>query len=175
MSRDATVDLSPPPLTAKSTYDWSQFRKKVEIQKARQEVLSYWTRSENLTKWFLAKASYFDARMKEIPEACEGATFRWEWKDCESTEGKILQLSDDTFSFTFGSPSEIHGVGLPPVKVTLNFEVLSPNRTRLHLHQFDMPTGPAAMAAWHVSCSEGWTHFLMNLKSVIQYGHNLEE
>ncbi len=72
----------------------------------------------------------------------------------------MLQLNEDTISFTFGTRSEIHGLGLPPVKVTLYSEVLGPDQTRLHLHKLDMPQTrrqwqlgtSAAAKGGHTSC-----------------------
>ena len=68
----------------------------------------------------------------------------------------------DFFKFVFGTAGN--------VSVTIKTEN---NLTICELTQSEIPTDDASRAEYHVGCTEGWTFYLANLKSILQGGIDL--
>ncbi|MCF6264137.1 MAG: hypothetical protein L3J24_11190 [Xanthomonadales bacterium] len=46
-------------------FDWSQFSKRVFVNTDLETVYNFWTKSGELEKWFLSKATFFSKEGKE--------------------------------------------------------------------------------------------------------------
>lgn len=136
-------------------YDWSQFKQSVAVAAPVEKVFKMWSDPKLLRKWFLS-----DAKM----ELKRNGRFEWEWLGGIKEYGKILGVRKPSkLSFTFaGSVCD----------VTMRKDRRG---TLLTLHQHEIPVTDKYKAGVHLSCSCGWTFFLTNLKTFLEYGIDLRE
>lgn len=146
---------------------WTNFRKRIFINKPIQEVYNAWAIPKNLTTWFLEKAEYFDSKNSlRSPDDFIQAGDRqsWKWHNWETIEkGNVLEANGtDKISFTFGSGGNVH----------LSFKSIE-NSTEVELVQDEIPTDDESKMNLFVGCSNGWTFWLTNLKAWLEHGITL--
>ncbi len=62
--------------------DWTQFSKRVYINADLKTVYNAWTKSGELEKWFLSKATFYEKDSKEIlpsKNVISESVYRWNW------------------------------------------------------------------------------------------------
>ncbi len=136
-------------------FDWSQFTLKVPIAAPVEKVFQMWTDPELVKKWFL-----FDAKM----DVKKNGEYEWTWILGSKENGKILNVKKPAkLSFTFaGSKCDLM------VKKDKRGSMVV-------LHQYNIPKTERGKANVHLSCSCGWTFYLTNLKTYLEYGIDLRE
>ncbi len=148
--------------------DWREFRLRVFIDRPLRELYEAWLISDELERWFLNKASFYDSTGKELDRdkpVGNGARYKWEWAEGTIETGEIL-IADGSgsFAFTFGKGCT--------VAVTLS---RLEGRTLVELMQTHTMPDVEKKQDYYVSCSQGWTFYLTNMKAVFEGGLDLRE
>jgi uncharacterized protein YndB with AHSA1/START domain len=135
-------------------FDWSQFTLKVPIAAPAEKVFRLWTDKEQIKNWFLSDASM---NLKK------GGDYEWTWFLGDKQKGKILNYKKSSkFTFTFAEGK-------------CDLTVKKDKRgSMVILHQYDIPNTESGRKI-HISCSSGWTFYLTNLKTYLEYGIDLRE
>ena len=160
---------------SESTYDWTSFRRQVFIAAPCQTVFRAWTSADQITRWFIAAATYAaaDGQIRQADEQIQaGDSYHWRWHQDYVETGRILRVDPDlTLQFTFGAT---YDAGAGPIVVTVHCHDEG-GQTRLELEQANMADLPAVHYGWHMGCNLGWSFFLTNLKALLEHGIDLRE
>ena len=152
-----------------SSYDWSKFRLRINIDVPVELVYAAWTTRQGLESWFLRKALLFasNGEPRGIKESIQAAdTYEWYWfgyPDTVLEKGNILEANGyDLLRFSFA--------GSCIVTITIFTEE---KETICELIQSQIPEDDASRVKFHLGCSNGWTFYLGNLKSILEGGIDL--
>lgn len=142
-------------MPTKISYDWSQFKLRIFINKPVSKVFNAWTDDRIVSRWFTEKT---------IIEPRKNGRIYFEWLAGDKMDDKIISISKNRrFTFPFGRHGE---------RVAVSFKK-DGRGTICELRQFNMKTTPKARWTMHRGCIQGWTFFLANLKSYLEYGIDL--
>jgi len=146
--------------------DWSTFTLKTPINAPVQKIYDMWTTRENLEKWFLGKAEFKSANgvIRDRDSGIrQGDTYEWVWTGFpESTAeyGTVLEANGKNFlKFVFGK------AGIVSVSIKEQGGVAI-----VELVQENIPTDEPSKFHYHVGCTQGWTFYMANLKSILGGG-----
>ena len=148
-------------------FDWTSFTKKIAIRARLTDIYNAWTVPNELEKWFLEKAVFFDSHREILNESTNvfaGCSYEWLWHlysdpmlgTMKSVNGK------DQLQFTFE--------GSCLVDITLS-EI--EGYTLVELRHHNIPTDEHSKQFIRLGCSNGWHFYLSNLKSVYEGGLDL--
>ena len=147
-------------------FNWTEFKKRIAIKADMQKLYNAWTQTAELEKWFLAKAVYF-AENGKIVSATDNVNsnskYDWKWfaQDYHE-EGDLLRANGKDFiEFTFANSI---------VQVQL---LQSGEEVMVELTQKDIPTDEESKKNIRLGCAEGWSFYLLNLKSIYEGGTDL--
>ena len=148
-------------------FDWTQFTKRIAIKAPLHVLYNALTTSEELEKWFLKKARFFDENNQEIrlsEQFLPKMTYLWNWFLYEETEKGEITIANgiDHLQFTFA--------GNCLVDVTFKREH---DHTIVELKQSGIPLDDKSKLNIRLGCSSGWSFYLVNLKSVYEGGLDL--
>jgi hypothetical protein len=147
-------------------FDWSTVVKKVYIETDKQTVADAWLKADGLNLWFLREAVYTSKSGEKRSDTFQvGDSYIWRWHgyaDDVNETGEVQSLSPFYFSFSFAGAS-ICSIKIEDCKTG----------TLLTLNQSNIPTDEKGKSYYHVGCSNGWTFYLTNLKSVLEGGLDL--
>ena len=148
-------------------FNWSKFSKRIFVNTELEAVYNAWTKSAELEKWFLSKASFTTKENKKIlptENTVSGSVYRWNWfAQNHYEEGTIINANGiDHIEFTFA--------GNCKVLVELSREE---NQTLVKLTQTEIPLDNNSKENIRLGCAFGWTFYLLNLKSVLEGGLDL--
>lgn len=136
-------------------YNWSEFTLSVAIEAPVEKIFQMWTESDKLRKWFPA-----DARM----DLKKGGDYEWKWTRGLKETGKILNFKKPSkLSFTFAD-------SICDVSIRKN-----KRGSVVELHQYNIPVTEEHKSDTHLNCNNGWTFYLINLKTFLEYGIDLRE
>ncbi len=140
-------------------FDWSQFSKKIAIKAPMQQLYNAWAIPEEIEKWFLSKANFYDKDGNKLPEnelVKAGSSYKWYWYGYDGVEeNKVLAANGkDHFQFHFAGDCI----------VDIQLESLD-DYTIVKLSQSGIPLDDASKKDVRLGCASGWTFFLLNLKS----------
>lgn len=146
--------------------NWETFVLKHPFNSTVQEIYDLWTSSSGMEKWFLRSARFFNSN-DELRDASEPAqagdkySRLWHGYPDETFEnGEVIEANGkDRFSFRFGE------AGIVSV-----FIYKSGKETIVELRQEKIPVDEASKFNYHVGCSNGWTFYLANMRSIINGG-----
>ena len=142
-------------MSKKFSYDWSQFRQKIEIEVSPEKVFKAWTDPKMIVKWFVVKA---------VIEPRKNGHLYFEWLAGDKLDTRILAIRRPTkLVFPFGSKGE---------KVAVSIRKKGKG-SLVELHQYDLKTTPKDRVQMHLGCREGWAFFLTNLKAFLEHGVDL--
>jgi len=150
-----------------ASYDWSRFTKQIVVKAPLQEVYTAWASAAALEQWFLREATFTDAN-KQTRDAQSpiqvGDTYTWKWFGWDGQDdGKLLEANGkERIAFTFAGPCM--------VAVTFTEQG---SGTLVELVQENIPLDNDSMAKIHLACTQGWTFYMANLKSVMEGGIDL--
>lgn len=133
-------------------FDWTSFTIRIPIKANIETLYTAWTKKAEIEKWFLCEANY------------ENDTYFWRWFLYEEVEtGKIIQANgNDTVEFTFA------GNCVVTIKLTTENE-----HTVVTLTQHNIPIDDNSKRNIRLGCHNGWSFYLVNLKSVYEGGLDL--
>lgn len=148
-------------------FNWTQFTKRIAIKSDLASIYNAWTQSEEITKWFLSEAKFYDENKNLISAKNpiqKGCTYEWHWYAQDFQEkGKILEADGkDQVAFSFA--------GNCTVKVSL---VQKKEYVIVELTQKDIPQDDESKEGIRLGCAFGWSFYLVNLKSVLEGGIDL--
>jgi len=135
-------------------YDWSQFIQRLPVAAPAEKVFKMWTDPKMMNKWLVE-----DAKMP----LKKNGTYEWTWYGGFKDSGKILSVRKPSkLVFTFaGSKCEVQ------IKKNKRGSMVT-------LRQYSIPDSDEHKVV-HLSCSNGWTFYLTNLKTYMEYGIDLRE
>jgi len=139
----------------KKKFDWTQFTQRVAVAAPVEKVFQMWTDPVQLRSWFLA-----DGKI----DLKKGGEYEWKWFAGVKEKGKVLSVKKPSkLSFTFaGSVCDI------------TFKK-DKRGAMIILHQHDIPETEKGKYDVFLNCSCGWTFYLTNLKTYLEYGIDLRE
>lgn len=148
-------------------FDWTKFTTRIAIKAKPSVLYNAWTQAQEIEKWFLSKADFFDEQGKRIADIQSiepDFSYAWQWYTYDLTEkGKILEANgNDLIRFTFA------GDCIVTVKLSQNQDF-----TLVELTQENIPTDDESKANIRLGCESGWSFYLVNLKSVYEGGLDL--
>jgi len=156
-------------------YDWTKFSKAVFIKAPKESVYRSWVNSSEILKWYVAESTLIskDGVTRKSGEDMQiSDTYRWKWHQDHSVEGTVLDLvENEQIKFTFGKDQT-----RPNEEIIVNILLREQHQiTELTLEQTNMADTAEGHLSWHLSCNLGWSFFLTNLKSYIEFGNDLRE
>lgn len=148
-------------------FNWSEFTKKIIITSDLEIVYNAWTKGEELEKWFLSKALFYDnnkiaiSASENVPSTCH---YEWTWfAQNHHEKGKIISANGlDFIEFSFAGDCVVQ-VQLYPINEVVIVE----------LTQKNIPLDNASKEGIRLGCASGWAFYLVNLKSVLEGGLDL--
>ena len=148
-------------------FNWSRFTLKIAVKSDMISMYNAWVKPEEIEKWFLEKAVYFDADKNAISKNTSvqnGFTYEWRWYAQDFIEkGKIISTNGkDFFQFTFA--------GECIVEITLSQKG---EFVIVELTQREIPLDEKSKKNIRLGCASGWAFYLVNLKSVYEGGLDL--
>ncbi|TKC04643.1 SRPBCC domain-containing protein [Pedobacter polaris] len=148
-------------------FDWTSFTIKIAVKAKIEDLYRAWASSGEIEKWFLSEADYQDSNGKKIDKdqlTVTDNTYFWRWFLYEETEsGKIIEANGkDTFAFTFA------GNCVVTIKLTEEND-----HTIVNLNHSNIPTDDNSKRNIRLGCHNGWSFYLVNLKSVYEGGLDL--
>jgi uncharacterized protein YndB with AHSA1/START domain len=149
--------------------DWTEFTKRIAIRASAQKVYDYWATQTGLEKWFLRKAEFKKADNTPKPKdnyVQKGDKYEWLWYGHPDTVAERNTIRNangkDFLQFKFA------GDCLVSVRIIPGEE-----ETIVELTQEDIPPDDNPVTNLFISCAEGWTFYLANLKSILEGGIDL--
>jgi uncharacterized protein YndB with AHSA1/START domain len=147
-------------------FDWTAFKKRIVIESDKQTLYNAWTKSSELEKWFLAKALYIDDKGETVsPSECALANSKYDWKwfaQDYHEDGTLLRANGKDFiEFTFANSI---------VQVQL---IENGDEVMVELTQMNIPTDDDSKKNIRLGCDQGWSLYLLNLKSIYEGGIDL--
>lgn len=148
-------------------FDWTSFTITIAVKAKIEDLYRAWASTSEIEKWFLKEAEYHGPAGNKIDknELGEmGNTYFWRWFLYEETEaGEITEANGkDTFAFTFA------GNCVVTIKLTESHD-----HTVVSLNQSNIPTDDQSKRNIRLGCHNGWSFYLLNLKSVYEGGLDL--
>jgi uncharacterized protein YndB with AHSA1/START domain len=148
-------------------FDWTKFTRKVAIEANIQTLYDAWAIPSELERWFLSDASFLniEGKVKDKTQRIKaGDSYRWQWYLWDATEtGNITKANGkDHLQFSFASTC----------LVDVHFELYEKG-TIVSLTQSLIPTDDESKQNIRLGCDQGWSFYLVNLKSVYQGGLDL--
>ncbi len=149
------------------TFDWTKFTQRIPINVRVEVLYDAWTKAEEIEKWFLKHAKYFDSyKILIAPDihVKKGFHYEWCWFAYDDIErGTITETNGkDHIQFTFA--------GNCLVDIIIKEEK---NTVFVELTQKNIPVDEKSKRNIRLGCASGWAFFLLNLKSIYENGHDL--
>jgi len=148
-------------------FDWSQFTQKIAIKAPMQVLYNAWAIPEEIERWFLSKANYYDQNGADLPKdkpVQAENTFHWYWYGYDGMEENKIITANGKNHIQF------HFAGECVVDVTL--ETLE-DHTIVYLTQSSIPLDDNSKKDIRLGCASGWSFFLLNLKSFYEGNFDL--
>ncbi len=154
-------------MSVEHDYDWSCFDVHMSIATDRRSAYDCWATSGGMERFFARRFKYtkpdgVDRRANACAEVDDA--YWLEFHHPSELKGKILATRPgEHFAFTFGD-----------MRVDVTF---TPNDrgTLIRLTQSSIPTDDTARADSHLNCRSCWVYYLLNLRSVVEHGHDLRD
>ncbi|MEQ8477888.1 SRPBCC domain-containing protein [Fulvivirga sp.] len=148
-------------------FDWTSFTKRIAIKSTLSEMYDAWTKGSELEKWFLKKVKFLEADNSlydQDKNVKENAQYSWYWYLYnEPMKGKITKANGkDYIQFTF------EGECL----VDVNLEEVN-DYIVITLKHHNIPLDDHSKKYVRLGCTNGWTFYLANLKSIYEGGVDL--
>ena len=148
---------------------WNSFMLRVGIRATEVDVYKAWTTQDGLERWFLRSAEFTDqhGRSRHIHDFVQPNDFyHWLWHgypDDVFERNEVIDANGrNTFKFVF--------TGNCVVTVTLSHAF---GETICTLTQEHIPLDVEPKTNLYLNCSNGWTFYLTNLKSILEGGLDL--
>ena len=164
---------------APRSHDKSSFDVHLYMDAAPAEVLRYWQTAEGLTRFFIAEMTARNDPGDEVNASMltpgttltmltrmltPGTSYSWRGIHDYAGEGQFLQITEESVEFSFGGRYQV-GVSVTP----------QGSGTCLHLRQSGIGDDESEQVNGSLNCRSCWIYFLVNLKSVIEFGIDLRD
>ena len=147
-------------------FDWTSFTRRIAVKSTMEEMYNAWAKATEIEKWFLKNADYFETGLKadKNKNISAGMEYEWSWHLYEPVEsGKITAANGkDHIQFTFA------GECLVDVNLSMVHD-----HVVVELTQKNIPTDDESKVSYRLGCDNGWSFYLVNLKSVYEGGIDL--
>ncbi|MBN3581970.1 SRPBCC domain-containing protein [Algoriphagus aestuarii] len=148
-------------------FNWTSYTKRIAVKASLPEIYDAWTRADELERWFLKKVYFYNndkSLFKQQANVTKDIAYEWYWfLYDEPMKGKITSVNGKDFiQFTF------EGECL----VDVNLEVLD-EYVIVTLRHNNIPLDDNSKQYVRLGCSNGWTFYLTNLKSIYEGGLDL--
>jgi len=148
-------------------FNWTSFDRKIAVQASLQEMYDAWTKPQELERWFLSKAHYTrpDGSVVSPTEyISEGDAYQWSWHTWDILEeGRVLFTNGkDLMRFSFAGECTVE------IKLKEKGEDIL-----MSLTQSNIPTDNMSKKNIRLGCYEGWSFYMVNLKSIYEGGLDL--
>jgi uncharacterized protein YndB with AHSA1/START domain len=161
-------------------HDWTSFDVYLYLDAAPADVLRYWQTVEGFTRFFVAEmtaeltagddhgdevdASMLTSGTMLTRMLTPGTLYRWRGIHDYAGKGRFVEVTDEAVEFTFG--------GRYHVRVSVTSQG---SGTCLHLRQSGIGDEEGERVSGSLNCRSCWIYFLVNLKSVIEFGIDLRD
>lgn len=147
--------------------DWTTFTVNIAVKSSLNTIYNAWTKASEIEKWFLKTCTYKDEKSKTVDRTINAKpeyTYEWTWYLYDILEkGKITEANGkDSFQFTFAGDCIVE-VKLEEVEESI----------LVTLKQHNIPTDEKSKFNIRIGCLQGWTFYLINLKSFYETGYDL--
>jgi len=148
-------------------FDWTSFTKRIAVKSSMSEIYNAWTKASELEKWFLKEVNFYNLETEPFDKntnVVENTHYKWYWFLYDDPmKGMITKVNGENFiQFTF------EGECL----VDVNLEQID-EYVVVTLRQHNIPLDDNAKQHVRLGCSNGWTFYLTNLKSIYESGFDL--
>lgn len=148
-------------------FDWTSFTKRIAVKSTLSEIYNAWTKASELEKWFLKKVDFYNldkTSFEHNATVVENIHYVWYWYSYdEPMEGTIMSVNGKDFiQFTF------EGECLVDVRLEDIDEYVI-----VTLRHHNIPLDNNSKQYVRLGCSNGWTFYLTNLKSIYEGGLDL--
>lgn len=148
-------------------FDWTKFTIKIAVYAPISKLYDAWTKGSEIEKWFLSDAAHFYTNRNRIAKETpigKDFEYEWSWYLYDIVEkGTITEANGvDFIQFTFAVDC------LVDVKLT-DFK----DYVIVELTQKNIPTDDFSKKEIRLGCHQGWSFYLVNLKSIYEGGIDL--
>ncbi len=149
-------------------FDWSRFTVQIPVYADMNKIYEVWTTQAGLESWFLSKAEFRNQEnalrdIKSYAQAGDQYTFMWWGYKGPEENGKVIAANGkDLFQFSFAGECV----------VTITLKMIE-GACIVELIQDNIPVDEKSMVNFHLGCSQGWTFYFANLKSIVDGGMDL--
>jgi len=148
-------------------FDWTSFTKRIAVKSSLSEIYDAWTKASELEKWFLEKVNFYNSDktlFERNVNVFENLHYEWYWYLYDQPmKGMITSVNGKDFiQFTF------EGECL----VDVNLEEID-GYIVITLRHHNIPLDDNSKQYVRLGCSNGWSFYLTNLKSVYEGGLDL--
>lgn len=148
-------------------FDWSSYTKIIAVKATLSDIYSAWTKASELERWFLKKVVFYDSEkriLNHTSNVSKGLYYEWHWYIYEEPMlGKVIDTNGTDFiRFTF------EGECLVDINLNQMDEYVV-----IKLRHYNIPEDNHSKQYVRLGCTNGWTFYLTNLKSVYEGGIDL--
>lgn len=148
-------------------FNWTSYTKRIAIKSTLSNMYDAWTKGSELERWFLKKVDFYkpDNSLYEPGEnVVENIQYSWYWYLYdEPMKGKITNANGKNYiQFTFEGDC----------LVDVNLEEVD-GYVVVTLKHHNIPLDDNSKQYVRLGCSNGWTFYLANLKSIFEGGIDL--
>ena len=152
-----------------ATTPWTSFTRRIAVRASIADIYTAWTTQKGLESWFLRLAQFTNAdgqqrAMEEPVQAGDRYHWLWHgWSDDHPEKREVLAANGvDFFQFGFTGDCVVSAKIFPEKDVSV-----------VELVQSEIPPSDDPKQNLHFLCSNGWTFYLANLKSILEGGIDL--
>lgn len=149
-------------------FNMERFHHSIYLNKPAGEVYDLFGKAGGLTKWFIGESVYTTSSGKkrgdnEYIETSDENYWHWLAKDL-SISGKVLEAAEGKkVKFTFGNA------------FIVSMEAKEDSGRTLFTLKQEYSGGGEKNDFAHINCCVCWAFFITNMKSVLEFGHDLRE
>jgi hypothetical protein len=148
-------------------FDWTSYTKRIAIESTLSNIYDAWTKGSELERWFLKKVDFYksdNSLYEPDKNVIENIKYTWYWYLYnEPMKGKITNANGkDYIQFTFEGDC----------LVDVNLEEVD-GYIVVTLKHHNIPLDDNSKQYVRLGCSNGWTFYLTNLKSIFEGGIDL--
>ncbi|WP_256009331.1 SRPBCC family protein [Desertivirga xinjiangensis] len=148
-------------------FDWTSFTKRIAVKSDLKTIYDAWTKASELEKWFLKEVTFFNADESAYDanlNVSNNTRYQWYWYLYKDPMIGIIEEANgkDFIRFTFEGDCLVD-VSLEEKE---GYVVIT-------LRHYNIPTDDYSRQFVRLGCSNGWTFYLTNLKSVYEGGIDL--